>query len=344
MNFLARSENFSPASTPSATPANNMDCNSVLLVADVDVWAGRVRASMRETFKGVLETGRILIRAKAALPYGQWLPMLAKAGLEKRQAQMWMEVARNPRFVNASPDLLLPPCMTTLHQIGKLPDDVYQGLRAEGVINPLVTRDDIKAVISGMKQKADEQRILGLAPVEGTFRTLVVDIAWASMKSGGGGRACPYALITQEECLQLPVTKWLMEDAHVYLWFLDGELENALALFRHWGVEFKQILTWNKTYPSGIPRMGLGYHFRNNAEHVLFGVRGQLRTREAARRIEKSFTAPVLGEHSTKPDKFYEIVRAASYPPFGEVFGRQPREGFVNLYEEAVKAPPKVPA
>ena len=43
MNFLARSENFSPASTPSATPANNMDCNSVLLVADVDVWAGRVR-------------------------------------------------------------------------------------------------------------------------------------------------------------------------------------------------------------------------------------------------------------------------------------------------------------
>ena len=91
--------------------------------------------------------------------------MLAKAGLEKRQAQMWMEVARNPRFVNASPDSLLPPCMTTLHQIGKLPDDVYQGLRAEGVINPLVTRDDIKAVISGMKQKADEQRILGLAPV-----------------------------------------------------------------------------------------------------------------------------------------------------------------------------------
>ncbi len=43
------------------------------------------------------------------------------------------------------------------------------------------------------------------------------------------------------------------------------------------------------------------------------------------------------GSIPTKPDEFYEIVRAASYLPFGEVFGRKPREGFVNLYQEAVK-------
>jgi hypothetical protein len=28
-------------------------------------------------------------------------------------------------------------------------------------------------------------------------------------------------------------------------------------------------------------------------------------------------------------------VRAASYPPFGELFGRKPRDGFVNQYQEA---------
>jgi hypothetical protein len=41
----------------------------------------------------------------------------------------------------------------------------------------------------------------------------------------------------------------------------------------------------------------------------------------------------VVGEHSSKPEKFCEIVRAASYLPFGEVFQRKPRDGFLNLYQ-----------
>ena len=44
------------------------------------------------------------------------------------------------------------------------------------------------------------------------------------------------------------------------------------------------------------------------------------------------FEAP-LREHSEKPDIFYDIVRRASYPPYGEAFQRQEREGFRNLYE-----------
>jgi N6-adenosine-specific RNA methylase IME4 len=73
-----------------------------------------------------------------------------------------------------------------------------------------------------------------------------------------------------------------------------------------------------------------------------FATLNQLRARD--RTIPKSFTAPVVGEHSTKPDKFYEIVRAASYGPYGEVFGRKPRDGFINLYQEAAKAVTKAAA
>jgi hypothetical protein len=35
-----------------------------------------------------------------------------------------------------------------------------------------------------------------------------------------------------------------------------------------------------------------------------------------------------------KPEKFYEIVRAASYPPYGEAFQRKDRSDFVNLFRE----------
>jgi N6-adenosine-specific RNA methylase IME4 len=212
----------------------------------------------------------------------------------------------------------------------------YQRLLAEGVIDSTVSGPAIKEQLRKLKQAADEERILNLVPVAGKFRTVVIDAPWATALSRGG-RACPYATMSQQQLLDLPIPKWLEDDAHVYLWTLDSELRNALALFDHWGIAFKQMLAWNKTYPSGIPRMGLGYHFRSNVEYILFGVRGNLRTREAVRAIGKAFEAPVVGEHSEKPDRFYEIVRAASYPPFGEVFGRKPRDGFTNLYQEATQ-------
>ena len=63
---------------------------------------------------------------------------------------------------------------------------------------------------------------------------------------------------------------------------------------------------------------------------MLFSVRGELRTR--ASDIATHFEAPT-GEHSAKPEIFYDIVRRASYEPYGEAFQREPRSDFSNLYE-----------
>ena len=92
-----------------------------------------------------------------------------------------------------------------------------------------------------------------------------------------------------------------------------------------WGFQHKTVLTWIK------PRWGLGAYFRNSTEHVLFGVRGDLSTR--VDNIATDFAAPV-GEHSEKPEKFYEIVRRASYPNYGEVFQRKNRPDFQNVFGE----------
>jgi hypothetical protein len=137
---------------------------ALLPAAQADLWAGRVRASMRKTFTGVLETGKILRQARAELSHRQWLPMLTKAGLKPRTAQVWMAVACNRRFANASPDSLLPPCVTTLNEISRLPEDVYQGLLADGTINSTVSRTTIAAIIRRLAQEADERRILSLVP------------------------------------------------------------------------------------------------------------------------------------------------------------------------------------
>jgi N6-adenosine-specific RNA methylase IME4 len=177
---------------------------------------------------------------------------------------------------------------------------------------------------------ADEARVRALRPIAGKFRTLVVDPPWDYEWLSVAGRASPgYATMTQEQLLSLGVADWAEDDAHLYLWTTNNFLTRAVALMAHWGFAHKTVLTWIK------PRFGLGSYFRNSTEHVLFGVRGTLRTRSDS--IATHFEAPV-GRHSEKPETFYAIVRMASYGPYGECFQRGPRPDFQNLFAVSAAA------
>jgi hypothetical protein len=96
----------------------------------------------------------------------------------------------------------------------------------------------------------------------------------------------------------------------------------------HWCFQHRTIITWIKP-----PPFGLGSYFRNSTEHCLFATRGDTTTRPAAASIPTHFEAE-RGEHSEKPECFYDIVRAASYPPYGEGNQREPRADFANLFVE----------
>jgi N6-adenosine-specific RNA methylase IME4 len=172
----------------------------------------------------------------------------------------------------------------------------------------------------------DEQRVFSLEPRPGRYRTLIVDPPWDYEWLSLAGRAKPgYATMSHEELLALPVPGWAQDESHLYLWTTNNFVTRAVDLMARWGFAHKTMLTWVK------PRWGLGSYFRNQTEHVLFGVRGELRTRSDS--ISTVFEAET-GEHSQKPEAFYDIVRAASFSPYGECFQRAEREGFANLYRE----------
>ena len=169
----------------------------------------------------------------------------------------------------------------------------------------------------------DEQRVLRLRPISGKFRTLVVDCPW-EYEQPLQGRARPdYATMTQEELLALPVEQWAEDKCHLYLWATNVTMPRAVELVRAYGFQHKTILTWVKN------AWGLGTYFRSQTEHVIFATRGNLNTRSDS--LSTVFHAP-LGRDSEKPEEFYDLVRRASFPTYGEAFQRIPRPDFVNLY------------
>jgi N6-adenosine-specific RNA methylase IME4/ParB-like chromosome segregation protein Spo0J len=171
-----------------------------------------------------------------------------------------------------------------------------------------------------LKAKQDEAQIIAAPVVIGKYRTIVIDPPWDHEGLSIAGRGAPmYAVMSLEELLALPVGEWAEENCHLYLWTTNNFILRAGELVKAWGFEFKTVLTWIK------PRIGLGSYFRSSTEHVLFAVRGDMMTR--ARDIPTHFTAPT-GEHSEKPQEFFDIAERASYGPYLEAFARKQREGW----------------
>jgi len=298
-------------------------------------WAKRISDGWEETAKQAIDAWRTagddLIAAKAQLEHGEFLGMIeTDLPFGKRTAQMLMKIARDPRLKNEPVGSLLPPSWRTLYELTRLEDTEFEQLIADGVMRPDMSRQEINKVRRIATVTADEARVLNLAPVVGRFRTIVIDPAWDYDWLSVAGRAKPgYAMQLHEDLLALDVAAWAddQEGCHLYCWVTNNFMARACELVKHWGFQHRTIITWIKP-----PPFGLGSYFRNSTEHVIFATRGDTTTRPAAASLPTHFEAP-RGEHSEKPEKFYEIVRAASYPPYGEANQRESRPDFANLFE-----------
>lgn len=173
----------------------------------------------------------------------------------------------------------------------------------------------------------------GLSP---PYRTIVVDPPWRYKRTAGlttkGHRPSTaqahYSTMSNEQIAALPIEELAAEQAHLYLWVtvprLFGEHDRQelppIAFLKQWGFEWKQMLTWVKT-----GQMGMGWYFRNHAEHVLFGIRGSLPV--ATRDLSNVVVAP-RRRHSEKPGAMYDLIERVSPGPYVELFARQPRLGW----------------
>lgn len=169
------------------------------------------------------------------------------------------------------------------------------------------------------------------------YRTIVADPPWSYRTSSPRARTAHravaaehhYSTLTNEEIAALPVERMAEDNAHLYLWVTNPRLfgerkRNEVApidILERWGFRYVTMLTWHKE-----GNLGMGFYFRGETEHVLFGVRGGAGI--PVERRERNFFSAPKGAHSAKPDCFLDLVERVSPGPYLEMFAREARFGW----------------
>lgn len=176
----------------------------------------------------------------------------------------------------------------------------------------------------------------------GKYRTIVADPPWPYETSKTGRFAIPkpakdigqqgveqmgYGVMEISDlCALIPPAA---DNSHLYLWTTNSFMREAFEIAEAWGFRQKTILTWAKTHQGDPARVSMktGYYFRGATEHCLFCVKGSqpLETKEG---LPTAYLWPRIGQHSAKPDAFYDLVEKASPGPYMEMFARRARFGW----------------
>jgi len=116
---------------------------------------------------------------------------------------------------------------------------------------------------------------------------------------------------TLAEIASLPVGKIATPTAHLYLWVPNALLPDGPAVMKAWGFTYKSNLVWHKIRKDGgSDGRGVGFHFRNVTELILFGVRRKNARTFAPGQRQVNLLATRKREHSRKRDEQHEIIEA----------------------------------
>jgi N6-adenosine-specific RNA methylase IME4 len=161
------------------------------------------------------------------------------------------------------------------------------------------------------------------------YQIIYADPPWSYKNKNTGGSMISgaekkYPCLSVEEISLIPIKQMADKDSVLFLWATVPLLPEALLVMDAWGYKYKTMITWRK-----IMSLGMGYWFRGQCEHLLFGTRGKVK---AFRLQEANFIQSKAEKHSQKPQAFRELIeRATKDMPTRnmiELFARQKTEGW----------------
>lgn len=166
------------------------------------------------------------------------------------------------------------------------------------------------------------------------YNTVVIDFPWPISLTGktkvrkNRRTKLPYKTMTIEEIEDFPLYNFANRGAHVYIWFTNKTMPDFPYLLEKLGIHFHTILTWVK--PNGIPPC---YTYKFATEYCVLGFYGKPmlpfnRNKHGDFEADLNWVKADSGEHSTKPNIMYELIRKQSPDPRVDIFARQRHDGF----------------
>ncbi len=156
--------------------------------------------------------------------------------------------------------------------------------------------------------------------INGSFDVLVLDPPWnygREYDPDTSRVANPYPEMNQQQLKELKIQA--NDNAVMWLWTTHAFMQDAFELLKHWGFDYKAILTWDKQ------NMGMGYWLRMQTEFCLLAVKGKPIWDNTKHR---DIIHEKRREHSRKPEAFYDMVNDICYGTKLEYFARESRNGF----------------
>jgi hypothetical protein len=131
---------------------------------DVKGHGNKIKASWQKAVIGIIETGQLLIEAKAALPHGRFTKLFDKEigdlPFGKETAQRLMKVARNKVLTNAAYTPFLPACWYTLSTLSRAPDEQLERWILDGSVHPELRQLDAIKLVNPSKTAPEPTIIL----------------------------------------------------------------------------------------------------------------------------------------------------------------------------------------
>lgn len=202
--------------------------------------------------------------------------------------------------------------------------------------------ESINAVYDQLKRerKFQERIAKRSALPEGKFNVIYADPPWQydNKLVKWGAAELHYAAMSIEEICNYkdvtgtPIQDKFWDNAVLFLWATNPFLEDALEVVKAWGFEYKTNMVWVKT---GLKRPGSGFYIRGRHELLFICIRGSFLPYQKGKEPIGSIIEADVGEHSTKPEVFYEIIeKMYSDCKYLELFARKKRPGWKSWGEE----------
>lgn len=236
-----------------------------------------------------------------------------------------------------------------IRKVEKMSPEQFKAHKAERVALAVAGAEGDKEIVKAAKARRHAEararrkqreaefagKVLALPDIKAGV--IYVDPEWKFVTYSEAGKDATsaenhYPTSSLDEIKARPVASIAAKDCVLFMWATAPLLPEAIEVLKAWGFRYVSRVVWGKTVA------GTGYWFRDKAEELLVGVRGNVPAPAQGDQWESLQISP-KGRHSEKPDWAYELIEAY-FPnvPKIELNARRARKGWQRWGFEAPEA------